>query len=231
MARKRPTAVLVLAILNIVFGSLWTLMGLCGGVAFAFVMNTMPKIMAQATAKTGQPPMPDMFTYLQERAPGFMGFIYASIAMMALLGLLLLCSGLGLLKMRTWAWWGSIIFAVVTILQQLLGVYTNVKYTNPVMADYYRDLDKWQRQVTPAQQPIPNPALAIWDNPTLTVVMSLAGVAFNCAYPVVLLLVLLRPSIRAAFTDRPPPDETEEVLNVLPAGDRPPPSPLPKGVT
>jgi hypothetical protein len=167
---------------------------------------------------------------MHDRAPGFLGFIYASIGLLVLTGLLLFFSGLGLLRMRTWAWWGSIIYAVVTILNQFVGIYINVAYTNPVMADYYRDLETWQQQLTPNQPPMPNPAMAIWDNPVVMVVASLMGVVMNCAYPVVLLAVLLRPRIRAAFRDQPAAD-SEEVLDVLPASDVPRLPPAPQGGT
>jgi hypothetical protein len=229
MTRRRPPAVLVLAILNIVFGGAWTLLGLCGGVAFAFFITTWPKLMAQATAKSGQPPMPDMFALMQERAPNFLVFVYASIGLLAIMGLLLFVSGLGLLRMRNWGWWGSIVFAAVMIVQQLGGVYLNVQYVNPAMAEYYHEMGKWEQQLMPNRPP--NPVYGMFDNPAMMALMSLGGVAFNCAYPVVLLIVLNRRHIRAAFADLPPPIEAEAVPNVFPAGDRPPPPTTFKGVS
>jgi hypothetical protein len=216
------------AILNIVFGTVGTLVGLVGGVAFAWYVNAVPGIMARLAQQTGKPPMPDLVSLAQERAPGFLPLAYVSIVFVGLMGLLLLVSGLGLLKMRSWAWWGSIVFAVLTIAQQTAGVYFNVKYTNPLMAEYYREMDKWEQQIMPNRPP--NPIYHMWDNSSLMVGMSLFGIVINCAYPTVLLILLLRRDVRTAFKDTPPPVEAEEVLDVLPAGDHPPPSSAYKGI-
>jgi hypothetical protein len=197
-----------------VFGALGIVGGLCGGAGLLFLFKAMPKFAAQAqAARPGTPPMPDFFALLDKHVPGFVTYIWVSLGIAALMGMLLVACGIGLLKMRGWARWGSILYATVTILMQLAGVYFQLTSNmGPAMAAYQRELEDWQQQMTPGRPVVQNPALAMYENPTLTTALSIGGALFNMAYPIVLLVILLRPNVRAAFAAQPSPEDYPEVL-------------------
>src|SRR5229473_6822724 len=64
MVRTRPTIVLVMAILTIVFGSIWTLISLCSGV-WVLLVYTIQAPQVDAALK----PMRELSELLQKEAP------------------------------------------------------------------------------------------------------------------------------------------------------------------
>src|SRR5262245_57414147 len=190
MVRQRPPSVLVLAILNMVFGTIGALGGVCGGLGLFFIAKAMPQFMAQATAgRPGTPPMPDFFTILDKHVPGFMTFLYISLGAAAAMVTLLVVCGIGLLKMHRWARWRCIVYATLTILNQLGGIYFQINSNmGPAMVEYQKELEEWQQQLTPNRPVVRNPALAMYDNPAVSTAAAAMGALLNMAYPVVLLV-------------------------------------------
>src|SRR5712692_5434664 len=64
MVRTRPTIVLVMAILTIVFGSIWTLISLCSGVGVLLIC-TIQAPQVEAALK----PMREIYELLQKEVP------------------------------------------------------------------------------------------------------------------------------------------------------------------
>ena len=102
MAPKRPIGVTILAVLTILFG----ILGLLGGILLV--------ILAGAAA-----------TVLPAEYQAIAGILLALGALLAIVSLIGIISGVGLLRLRSWAWWLTII---VGILNVVFGIGSYVVY-------------------------------------------------------------------------------------------------------
>src|SRR5207302_8569419 len=66
-----------------------------------------------------------------------------------LLSILLILSGIGLLRMKVWAWWTSVIFGAVTVIWNTAHFVFAWNYINPVMARWTKELAGKQPPGTP----------------------------------------------------------------------------------
>jgi len=189
MPPKRPTAVTVLGILNIVFGSLGLAGNLCCGVGllvFAGAIN-------QAAAQNPQQfqPFKDMIDGITRAAPWLLAYFVAMLIVGTVLGVMLLIGGIGLLKLKNWARILSILVAVLHLLLQAGNFVYNVSVIQPAM------VQAQQQMLAQAGAPAP-PA-----NPFGNAFFSGFGSILSVAYYIVLLVFLLQPRIAAAFHKQP----------------------------
>jgi hypothetical protein len=103
-----------MGILNIVFGSLGLLCGVCavGANAFLSVLASGPK--------SGVPGAPqdifkDLLTYMDKNLPGYMAVEIGRGVGLIVLSALLLVAGIGLLGTKSWARWLSVAYALLSI--------------------------------------------------------------------------------------------------------------------
>jgi hypothetical protein len=178
MIRHRPTAVLVIAILNMVWGA-FGLMGLvCGGLSLLLVrMN--PQLAG------GNAGIQDF------DIPGYVPFAIVSAALSLVLAFVLISAGIGLLRMRPWARWCSLAYAVANILIATAGLILQLTYFNPAAAEL-------AAQAAPGKPPNPFASQRFRD------VAAVGGAALGMAYAVALLIVLCLPHVRAAFAGHSP---------------------------
>src|SRR5215475_5921906 len=111
-SRERPGVVTALGILNTVFGVIWLILFICSGAGFAFFAAVMDQ-----AAKQGQP-APNfmrMFELINQEVPGYYAVVAISLVTNIVLTVVLLISGVGLLRMRPWARPACIIYALVNI--------------------------------------------------------------------------------------------------------------------
>jgi hypothetical protein len=99
MKRERPASVLVLAILQIVFGSLCFMLTTCGGVAQFAGGNKMFKP-AQAQGAPKDDPEEKLEKLMEQKVPAYKAVQVAQLGLGILLSVALLVSGIGLLKLR-----------------------------------------------------------------------------------------------------------------------------------
>jgi len=191
MAKKRPAAVTVMGILNIIFGSLGLLAILCLGTCFGVV----GAVDVERDMPGGINPLKLMWSY-----PEIKNYFIVSGVIGLITGTILLVSGIGLLRMRNWARIASIGYAVFTILFQLASFYYSIAHLNPAMErwekDYNERVREWAQQRgggVPPQQP---------SNPMLNMAGGIVGTIIGMGYAVVLLIVMLLPKVSAAFTGR-----------------------------
>ncbi len=128
MARHRPTAILVIAILHIIGASIGILSSCYSvammGVAQASSTAPSPAFTPPPGAPQGQPTPPNaaqILKYYEEHVPGYTAFTFGSLAVSFLLDVMLLASGIGLLKMQPWARLLSLIYAPLSILFHILS--------------------------------------------------------------------------------------------------------------
>lgn len=215
LTKNRPAAVLVIAILHFVFGTFGLLGSVCGGGMF-FFMRYMP---TPPTAP-GQPKVPnymDIMTAMSEKAPGFTAVQYGGMAMGLVLAVLMIVSGLDLVRMRARGRTLSIAYASLSILTTLLTFIYNLVFTMPVMSEVMDQMFQpgAMGPMNPQQQQAFQGLMRFVFQ--FSYYAGLLAPFFQMIYPVVVLIIMYRPHVRAAFREGPPltpvevaPDETDQ---------------------
>jgi hypothetical protein len=194
--RRRPTAVLVIAILHLVGGGLDLLGVICGGVAQAVgnpFANTAP-------AGAQQAEMARLRQQIEALNPP--AFVYGSLTANLLLDLMLLTAGIGLLWMQPWSRTLSLVYAVLAILNRLFVVVFGLVVTVPA----FQALIQQQGPADPNLQPFLS----------FMRVGMIGGLLFSglfIIYPIVVLIILNLQHVKAAFLSQgeaPPPSLPED---------------------
>jgi hypothetical protein len=196
MPRERPRVVLVLGILNIVFGVLGLLCGTCLGLLLLGAFGA-----AGAVGPPGVNMMEDMSAFLSREIPGY-DFIYIGHYLLELvLAVVLIVLGIGLLRMRRWARPACIAYGAVVLLTAVGYLVFMFAVENPAMArwneDFERRFPEW-RSTTAAEQYFER----LGDSLANLVAVFDAGV--TGVYALVLLIVMFLPAVRAAFEPTSP---------------------------
>jgi hypothetical protein len=198
MRRKRPTAVLVMAILNMVWGGIWVACYLCIGVLALFVVAVVNQ--PGAAAKGDAQKFKEVFGSMSREMPGLVALAVGEIVVRFLLAALLIIAGIGLLGVRQWARVASIFYAVATILVMIASLVVTFGYLNPRMEKWQRDFAARHGQVV-QQRP---------ENPLAQGAGAAVGVVLNVGYSIALLVVLFLPHVSAAFAEGRRPDYEED---------------------
>jgi hypothetical protein len=188
LRRERPTVVLVMAILNLVFGTFATLGMLCSG---TFIAITYFVKIPTPPGGAGVYSLRDMVERLQAAIPGFLPLAITSHVLGLILWLAVPISGIGLLSMRPWARWTCIVYSLISIPYHIIRAIFTIVYVNPVQL-------KYQQEIL-AQQSIKIPELS---NTTVSIIASSLVPILVTAYAIALLIVMFLPSVSAAFAGR-----------------------------
>ncbi len=187
MPRERPLVVLVLAVLNFVLGALvllWALPRVLLGIFLLFVFPLLPAPMA------GGVQLLESFEAMRA-VPGYIVYVVVCNSLDALMAVVLIVSGFGLLRLRPWGRRAALAFAVYAIPAVIASNAYFYTVFRPAMAAWVEDF----RQRMPPGTPVMDPGTP-----------SVLRAVFPCiviAYAVALLVVLFLPRIAAAF--RPDP--------------------------
>jgi hypothetical protein len=202
---RRPAVVLVVAILNMFFGGMNLLGTLCAVPVLVLLVN-LPMPTPPGNIWMG------MYDSLEKRIPYLPAIMVGALLFGLAMNIALLASGIGLWKMRPWARRLAIAYAVVALLNVVVGLVVNLVWLNPVMADWQEDFVA--KQTNPNAPPPP-----IIFGPKMQTAMSVFGTAFGSIYPTALLIILFLPRVRTAFAavGSPPVLEEEELPEVLDA--------------
>jgi len=199
IVRKPPTAVYVLAILHLVGGGL----GLLGALANGALVAVNASKAATAPPAPGQRFNPQdpgaMQKYYEDKVPAFHVYQACEIALGLLLSALLLAGGVGLLKMRPWGRTVSLVYAPLSIAYHLVALIYALAFIMPATREFL--------QLAAQQNPQMGPAVVAGE------VGGYIGLFIGTAviiYPIVVLVILLRPSVAAAFRGEYPPTPEEE---------------------
>ena len=197
MPQKRPVAVVVIAALQLVFG-------VPALASYAFSLAGLDRAMASLgqVNPQGQQRLTllDVEQRLEEKVPSY-GPVQRAINGSGLgLAVLMIASGIGLLMFRPWGRLTAIAYAVLSILITAAFVVWYLAAVVPAVVAFGREIAATGGREAEAME--------------LTIQAAYIGgplvASLSAAYPVVVLLVLLRPSVRAAFRGEPVPDGTEE---------------------
>jgi hypothetical protein len=191
MRPKRPTSVLVIAIFHFIFGGLGLLCGLPGLVMQASGMGR-PTGALPANATQQQKDLQEMQTQVQQRtekeAPLQTPFVLGNIFLNLVISLLLVVAGFGLVKMQPWGWWGSVFYGVARIIMQIYMLLFYLLYSLPLTG---RILEE-ELKSRPTLQPF------AWLYQIITPI-TIVVTALGLIYPIIVLIVMSRPKVRAAF--------------------------------
>lgn len=183
--KYRPPSVLVIAILHFVGGGLGLIVDLCGGAQLA--MN--PYNTAQLRQNRQEKPFAVAYQeHLNQKLPYNQAVGLGGIGFDAILSLTMIVSGIGLIGMHAWGRMLSFVYAALSILIKIInGIYMFAIFL-PVMNEFF---SKWSPQ-SPSEQ------MAASMMKPLAYVSIIIGLLF-VIYPIVVLIILNRPAVVAAF--------------------------------
>ncbi len=224
MAQARPASVTVMAVLNLVLGSLMVLVCLYGSIT---------NLAQSANAKQGAVGRDDQFEVQLDRevaraVPGYRAYQVSTSLLGLLLSVALLLSGIGLLNLRRWGRSLALVWAVLMILMEIGTTTFHLLVLSPAMGEALRHVH------VPARPGMPDPAALG------SLIMTVANVAvvviavLLIVYAVILFLMMMKQNVRAAFAGLPAPGGVEPVrLAPEPYGAEQPPrvgeGPAPEG--
>ncbi len=186
--KKRPTQVLVVAIIDIIFGALSLLNTCCLG---SVILGGLALLNSAAGTKEVEA-LKKIFTIMNDNVPGLVTFLVISLSLELILGIVLLIAGIGLLKMHNWARTTALVWAVLAIILQIgTGAYA-ITVMNPGMAKAQEEI---KREIPQQGNVKGNP---FGDNLTNSV-SQIIGMIIGVALAATNLIILLMPKTVAAF--------------------------------
>ncbi len=195
MARRRPTAVSVMAILNIIFGSLGLLLGICSGFGMLLIAS-VPAV----PLTPGGPPVnitKDLFDFMEREIPGYNAITIAQLVIgYLLLSGLLLAAGIGLLNRQHWARIACIVYGAVNIVLLLMDLVFKLAFVMPAMTRWQMD---FQRRFAGPNPFTTNPFLGGSFQIVTAAITSLICIGYSA----LLITMMFLPQVRYWFERRP----------------------------
>ena len=195
MRPQRPTSVLVISIFHFLFGGLGLLCGLIGlgGLAMGAAnggANPFGPPPGGGTAQ--QKELKDFQDRVQQRTQAELPIqrTLAPVNMVIglLLSVLLIVSGVGLVQMKPFGWYGSVVYGVASLVLQIFMLLFNLLYAMPISQ---RILDE-EIKGHPTLAPMAGIMQAVLP-------MTIGILVLGMIYPVIVLIIMARPNVRAAF--------------------------------
>ena len=217
MQPHRPTSVLVIAIFHFILGGLGLLGGLFG-IASSVIVYSQSSTPAPAPA-AARPAGPAGITvaaqnqFLNARLPYWkeIGILFNLLDFA--ISVLMIVAGVGLVQMKPWGRTCSLVYGGASIVSQVGRLIFTVGFFLPAMSDFYDSLASPGSGLPPGFSNIMKWAL-------------IGGVAVSLlgfVYPIIVLILLSRRSVLAAFSGAPPTGFEDEADHYDRGGDRPPP--------
>jgi hypothetical protein len=188
MAQTRPNSVLVIAIFHFIIGGYGVVQNLCTSV---FLLAGGMDLMSRIGGPQMEKQMKDMQNLMEQKLPFYTLYMFSSLLFGWVFSIMMLVAGVGLLRMRSWGHKLSLAYASISILHKVfVAVYTFL-----FLLALYDDFPQimggaGNQQAAQAMQKM-----------MATMQKSIAGAApfISMIYPAVVLFIMLRPSVRAAF--------------------------------
>lgn len=200
MNPQRPPIVVVMAILNMIFGFLFIAYQVCCNV----LINVLGVSMLQSFLSSVPSPPPGSMRpgqndplealrgmpKLWEYCPGYFPVHITGAVLGILLGGLLIVAGIGLISMRGWARQTCLVIGLLQVLLALGNLGYALFVENP-------GADRWVRELAVRmRQPVQSNSV-MTEN-----VKAFGHFAFNLIYPLALVIVMCLPSVEMAFAGR-----------------------------
>jgi hypothetical protein len=205
MPQKRPLAVVVIAVLQLVFG-----VPALGTYALSFAGLDKAVASLGQVNQEGQQRLTllDVEKRLEERVPSYGPVQQAVNGAEIAVTLLMIASGIGLLMFRPWGRLAAIVYAVLSILVTMASLAWYLAAVAPAVVAFGREI---------AATGGPD-AEAMGAGIPIAYIGGQIVFSLSAVYPLVVFLVLLRPSVRAAFQGEALPAEPEDYRDPAPPG-------------
>src|SRR5262249_36894792 len=141
-------------------------------------------------AGAGGQQMPDFQAEIEKRVPSFRTMTYAQLGVGFLLDFLLLAAGIGLLNMKSWARYLSIAYAILSLLNHIVGAVWQFGFLIPALDTALEALVQGNPQARPAL--------------SAAKIGMYVGVVIGhifVIYPIFVLIAMLLPSVGRAFAE------------------------------
>jgi hypothetical protein len=188
MPEARPTSLYLIAICNLIVGTLGVL---CDSARTVSVFGERALAARYLDAKQ-QSDRAWMERDLAQDLPHLATYrIIFDVTIPWLLTLALLVSGVGLIRLRSWGWWLALLYGCFSFLHKIaVGIYSVV-----FLLPLYRDF--------PTDTMLRNTD-AVSTAGTVTAIVMVAMPFILAIYPTAVLVVLCQPKVTAAFRREPP---------------------------
>ncbi len=185
MPPTRPTAITVIAVLQFVFGGIG-LLSFCGDVVQAVAGNKLftPSFGAPQ-AQQQQELQQSMERFIEEI---LLGPKAVRIGSNLTLSLVMIISGIGLLKLQSWGRMLSILYALLSILDKVFMAGYTALVSIPATQEFVKPI---------AARGLEGQSMALVMQ-VLVVAMVVVSV-LSMTYPIIVLIIMFRPKIVAAF--------------------------------
>lgn len=145
MTRKKPTAVLVFGILNLVLGSISLVGNLCCGAGFALGYVAMRSIYQQAPPEA-QKELDDLWAAFSNNVPGLLGVMIGQVVVAVVMGVIQVMSGIGMVRVRSWGRWLCAIWGLLEVVFVIASLFYQMTYLYPGMQKATQDFEKWMEK-------------------------------------------------------------------------------------
>ena len=213
MPQKKPVSVVVIAVLQIVFGAL----GACGALTtLSGLQQSLQSLNQQPQANApGQPKISqqDVQKKFEEKIPHFDVIQKGEAAVNLVVSLIMLASGIGLLKLQQWGRMLAILYGILSIALHLWAVVFAFAFVMPAFTELTNEMTaQFGKDAALFAQIIQYSVMAAFVIGALLVI-----------YPIIVLLIMLRPAVRAAFRGQSLASEPEDYRDPYAAPDVPEP--------
>jgi hypothetical protein len=172
-----------MGILNIVFGSVGILCGLCGIATLSFTAG-----IPAAPGPDGPGLGRDLVGYMNQKIPGWFFIEISKVSLTVVLSLVLIIAGIGLLNMRNWGRILSLVYAILAVPFHASYLAFQLFLVVPAA----REFNQRGHGMAP-----PDPTAQGREFGALVGVVGAAGVSI--VYALVLLTVMLLPQVAQSF--------------------------------
>lgn len=172
MKRERPASVLVIAILAFIYGGLGILCNLCF-VPFGILIHS-----------NFSDPQLNQTLEVYRAIPGMGIYLIITGLISMAMSAVLIITGVGMLKLQSWARWAAIGCAGYSILAWLIDLVRKLAVNEPAVKRYLE-------------------ARGLSANMTLSSAMDVGLALCGMAIPVAILIVMFLPNVSAAFAGQP----------------------------
>jgi hypothetical protein len=185
-----------MAILSFVYGGLGVACSICGG---ALIFLGIALINQAAAKDKAAQAVKDMVESFRQQLPGVITFLIVSLVVSAILDAMVIIAGIGLMRMRNWGRYLAIFCAVAMLLLHIGSTAYSMAVVGPATEEWQKDFAKKHPELKAGENPFGS-------NPLMNNISAVAQTATSVAFAVALLVVMLLPSVSAAFRGRPAGD-------------------------
>jgi hypothetical protein len=198
MAQRRPGSVTAAAVLSIIYGSLFTLCGLCGMVSLV-AQGAIGKNFMGGGDPMQEKLQKDLEAALRNDVPAYQAFNAASTIISLAEAIALLCAGIGLVSMQSWARRLALIVCLITIATTILNAVYQTVFVIPALNKVFQEeLPRLLQQQNAGAQAAE--VLQLLRTMMTLIAVGMAILYFVLiVYLLIIVLLLSRQHVRAAF--------------------------------